>query len=48
MTRVAVNGVHLNVQLQGEGPALLLLHGFTGSSATCPPLADGAGSPPWR
>ena len=37
MTRVAVNGVHLNVQARGEGPALLLLHGFTGSAATWTP-----------
>lgn len=37
MTRIAVNGVHLNVEVQGEGPALLLLHGFTGSSATWTP-----------
>ena len=46
MTRVAVNGVHLNVQLQGEGPALLLLHGFTGSSATWMPHLSASGG--WR
>ncbi len=40
MTRIAVNGVHLNVQLQGEGLALLLLHGFTGSSGTWMPHLD--------
>ncbi len=37
MTRLAVNGVHLNVEVRGEGPALLLLHGFTGSGATWTP-----------
>ncbi|OGO50508.1 MAG: 2-succinyl-6-hydroxy-2,4-cyclohexadiene-1-carboxylate synthase [Chloroflexi bacterium RBG_16_68_14] len=37
MTRVAVNGMHLNVEVRGEGPALLLLHGFTGSGATWTP-----------
>ena len=46
MTRIAVNGVHLNVQLQGEGPALLLLHGFTGSSATWMPHLSASGG--WR
>lgn len=28
LRRVAVNGIELNVALQGEGPAVLLLHGF--------------------
>lgn len=28
LRRVAVNGVELDVALQGEGPAVLLLHGF--------------------
>jgi len=37
MTRIAVNGVHLNVERSGTGPALLLLHGFTGSQATWVP-----------
>ena len=37
MTRVAVNGVQLNVEQRGAGPALLLLHGFTGSGATWTP-----------
>ena len=37
MTRVAVNGVELNVEQRGEGPALLLLHGFTGSGTTWTP-----------
>lgn len=33
MTRIAVNDVHLDVEVRRAGPALLLLHGFTGSSA---------------
>ena len=37
MSRIAVNGVQLNVEVRGDGPALLLLHGFTGSSATWTP-----------
>lgn len=37
MTLLDVNGVRLNVHVRGEGPALLLLHGFTGSSATWTP-----------
>jgi 2-succinyl-6-hydroxy-2,4-cyclohexadiene-1-carboxylate synthase len=40
MTRIAVNGVHLNVEIAGRGPALLLLHGFTGSAATWTPHPD--------
>ena len=38
--RVAVNGVHLNVDVRGEGPPLLLLHGFTGSAGTWAPHLD--------
>ena len=34
MTLFDVNGTRLNVRIDGEGPAILLLHGFTGSSAT--------------
>lgn len=34
MTRIAVNGVYLNVEVKGLGPALLLLHGFTGNGST--------------
>ncbi|MFB3052562.1 MAG: 2-succinyl-6-hydroxy-2,4-cyclohexadiene-1-carboxylate synthase [Dehalococcoidia bacterium] len=37
MTRIPVNGVHLNVEVSGEGPPLLLLHGFSGSAATWTP-----------
>ena len=34
MTHVDVNGVCFNVERAGAGPALVLLHGFTGSSTT--------------
>ncbi len=34
MTRISVNDVHLNAEVAGEGPPILLLHGFTGSAAT--------------
>ncbi len=37
MTLLRVNGERLNVESQGEGPALLLLHGFTGSGTTWTP-----------
>jgi 2-succinyl-6-hydroxy-2,4-cyclohexadiene-1-carboxylate synthase len=40
MPRVIVNGVHLHVETAGTGPALLLLHGFTGSAATWAPAVD--------
>jgi 2-succinyl-6-hydroxy-2,4-cyclohexadiene-1-carboxylate synthase len=32
--RVPVNGIHLNVEEEGSGPPLLLLHGFTGSAGS--------------
>jgi len=32
-----VNGITLNIELAGDGPPLLLLHGFTGSAATWGP-----------
>jgi 2-succinyl-6-hydroxy-2,4-cyclohexadiene-1-carboxylate synthase len=39
MSRMAVNGIRLNVEVSGdEGPTLLLLHGFTGSSETWQPF----------
>ena len=38
MTRIPVNGVELNIRRQGSGPALLLLHGFTGSGETWQPF----------
>ncbi len=37
MTSLRVDGARLSVHLQGEGPALLLLHGFTGSNAMWTP-----------
>lgn len=38
--RIDVKGTHLNVAVTGEGPALLLQHGFTGSGATWEPFLD--------
>jgi 2-succinyl-6-hydroxy-2,4-cyclohexadiene-1-carboxylate synthase len=38
--RVAAGGVHLNVEIAGDGYPLLLLHGFTGSAATWRPFAS--------
>ena len=32
-----VNGVHYHVEMQGRGPAVVLLHGFTGSAQTWAP-----------
>ncbi len=40
MSRVAVNGIELNVEVSGKGPALLLLHGFTGDATTWEPFRD--------
>jgi 2-succinyl-6-hydroxy-2,4-cyclohexadiene-1-carboxylate synthase len=37
MSRISVNGIHLNIEIRDGGPALLLLHGFTGSSITWAP-----------
>lgn len=34
MTRVPVNGMQLNVETAGSGPAVVALHGFTGSIST--------------
>ncbi len=34
MTRYALNRIHLNAEVRGAGPPLLLLHGFTGSART--------------
>jgi 2-succinyl-6-hydroxy-2,4-cyclohexadiene-1-carboxylate synthase len=40
MTRIAVNGINLNVETsgRGDGPALLLLHGFTRDASAWQPL----------
>lgn len=38
MMRIPVNGIELNVCRQGNGPALLLLHGFTGSASAWQPF----------
>ena len=35
--RLNANGVTYHVEMQGSGPAVVLLHGFTGSSATWAP-----------
>ena len=35
--RLTANGVSYHVEVQGNGPAVFLLHGFTGSSATWAP-----------
>jgi 2-succinyl-6-hydroxy-2,4-cyclohexadiene-1-carboxylate synthase len=43
MTRLAVNGIELNVEVTGQGPALLLLHGFTGNIETWEPLLNAWG-----
>ncbi|MDQ2806975.1 MAG: 2-succinyl-6-hydroxy-2,4-cyclohexadiene-1-carboxylate synthase [Chloroflexota bacterium] len=37
MTYITANGVQYYVEQSGSGPALLLLHGFTGSAATWAP-----------
>lgn len=38
MTRMAANGVHYEVRVTGEGPAVLFLHGFTGAAAEWAPF----------
>ncbi len=43
MTRIEVNGIRLNVEDAGSGPAVLLLHGFTGSAAAWRPLIESWG-----
>lgn len=43
MGRIEVNGVGYNVERAGTGPALVLLHGFTGSAAGWAPFVAGAG-----
>ena len=44
MTRVSVNGIFLNVEITGDGPDLLLLHGFTGDISTWSPFLDALSS----
>jgi 2-succinyl-6-hydroxy-2,4-cyclohexadiene-1-carboxylate synthase len=39
MTRVALDGAELEVEATGRGPAVLALHGFTGTARTWAPLA---------
>ena len=46
MTRIAVNGIALNVEQWGQGRPLLALHGFTGSVSTWAPFARAW--PGWR
>lgn len=41
--RVTADGLHVNVELAGEGYPLLLLHGFTGSAVTWRQLASALG-----
>ena len=38
MTRVSVNGIFLNVEVTGDGPIVLLLHGFTRDSRAWEPV----------
>ncbi|MBX6722720.1 MAG: 2-succinyl-6-hydroxy-2,4-cyclohexadiene-1-carboxylate synthase [Dactylosporangium sp.] len=39
MARIAVNGVEYNVEREGSGPPIVLLHGFTGSTGAWSRLA---------
>ncbi|MGI9253023.1 MAG: alpha/beta fold hydrolase, partial [Thermomicrobiales bacterium] len=41
---IAVNGVHYRVSRSGTGPALMLLHGFTGSAASWAPWVEELGA----
>ena len=38
MTRIAVNGIFLNVEVTGDGPIVLLLHGFTRDARAWEPV----------
>ena len=40
MTLVPVNGIRLNVVVAGQGPPLVMLHGFTGDLTTWDTIAD--------
>ena len=43
MPKLAINGVDYNVEVSGQGPPLVALHGFTGSVATWESLAQAIG-----
>src|SRR5438105_2983520 len=38
--RIPVNGIELNVEVDGNGPPLMLLHGFTGDDTTWEPFLE--------
>lgn len=38
MTRIAINGIFLNVEVTGEGPIVLMLHGFTRDARAWEPV----------
>src|SRR3989304_31382 len=40
MSRIEVNGIYFNVATQGSGPAVTLLHGFTGCAHNWQPVAE--------
>jgi 2-succinyl-6-hydroxy-2,4-cyclohexadiene-1-carboxylate synthase len=40
MTRMSINGIELNVDQRGDGPGILMLHGFTGDVSTWDPFID--------
>jgi 2-succinyl-6-hydroxy-2,4-cyclohexadiene-1-carboxylate synthase len=41
MAQIAVNGIHLNVEVAGSGAPLMLLHGFTGCATGWRPFNEG-------
>ncbi len=43
MPKLAINGIELIVEVTGQGPPLVALHGFTGGGATWEPLARAIG-----
>ena len=43
MAKLPINGVEYSVEVTGQGPPLVALHGFTGSTATWEPLAQAIG-----
>ena len=44
MVKVPANGVEYNVEVSGQGPPILALHGFTGSASTWRPMAQALGA----